>query len=94
MSTLLLNISVMLRRSETPDGQSETLVVIQNVLSRFTDQEALFRALVALGTLLIDMIDSKKYSSAFKEFLLKFQNDSAYGTKIQQCCHHILEVLQ
>lgn len=93
MSTLLLNVSVVLRRSDTSEGRAEALSVTKHVLSKFTDQEALFRTLVALGTLLIDFVDSKNYSSSFKAILVKHQSNSSYESKIQQCCQHILQVL-
>ncbi|KAK6640097.1 hypothetical protein RUM43_008374 [Polyplax serrata] len=94
MSTVLLNMSVMLRRSETPDGRTEALSTAQKVLPNFSDQEALFRALVALGTLIVDMVDRKKHSSDIVNFLMKHENDSSNEPKIQHCCRHLLQVLR
>lgn len=94
MSTLLLNIAVMLRRSETPGGRPEALNITQNFLAEFTDREALFRTFVALGTLLFDWTERRNYSSTFQTVLLKYQSDSSADPKVQQCCQYILQVLQ
>lgn len=94
MATLLLNISVVLRVSETPEGRAEALTATKQILPILTDQEALFRALVALGTLLFDSLDRNSYSSVFKPLLTKYSCDSSFGTKIQECSQHIINILQ
>ncbi|KAL0277899.1 UNVERIFIED_CONTAM: hypothetical protein PYX00_005018 [Menopon gallinae] len=93
MATLLLNVAVIIRRSETPEGRKEALAVTHQILPVLTDPEALFRALVALGTLLDNFLDSKSYTSVFRPILAKYQNDSSLGKKIQDCSQQILQIL-
>lgn len=94
MATLLLNMSVVLRRAETPDGRAEALCTAREILPQLTEQEALFRALVALGTLLMDATDCRQYRNVLTPMLNAYLTDSKLSSKVQQCSQEILKLLQ
>ncbi|XP_076684059.1 phospholipase A2 activator protein [Andrena cerasifolii] len=62
VSTYILNLTVALNKYNDADGRAHCLNVMFSVLPRLNEPEAVFRALVGLGTLLYTTPDSKDRS--------------------------------
>lgn len=88
MATLILNIAVLLQRHGLKDHRQEALKVCRDILSEFNDEEAVFRALVALGTLLTDMPNRSETLTPFRDVLHKFSTYSA--KRISECAKRII----
>lgn len=85
-------MAVLLRRSETADGREEALMATRELLPAFIEQEALFRGLVALGTLLTDSRDRVHSIEPFLPLLIQHSADAS--PRIRDCSNELLALVQ
>jgi hypothetical protein len=102
LSTLLLNLAVAFNRTKDSVGRAQAVVASSVVLPRLSDSEALFRGLVALGTLIWDadtlqdkaeLIESVNSSKEFTAFLDKLSGGSSTD-KVTQCAAQVSALMQ
>lgn len=95
-STVILNFSILIHLTAsfaTIEAKASLLRMIGEILSKLQEEEALFRTLVAVGTLLADADDAVAiaYSIELKSKIDYFQNVSG---KVGQCSKQILLLLK
>ncbi|KAJ9583075.1 hypothetical protein L9F63_022581 [Diploptera punctata] len=102
LSTLLLNLAVAFNRMQDTIGRTQAVEAATVVLPRLSDSEALFRALVALGTLvwdaetiqdkseLIGIVNSSKELSSLLEKL----SAGSSMDKVTQCASQVCALMQ
>ncbi|KAJ4435996.1 hypothetical protein ANN_18620, partial [Periplaneta americana] len=102
LSTLLLNLAVAFNRTQDSIGRLQAVSALCVVLPRLSDPEALFRGLVALGTLIWDadtlqdkseLIASVNSSKEFTELLNKLSAGSSMD-KVTQCAAQVSALMQ
>lgn len=104
LATLLLNLAVATKDTSTPDshGRARAVAAACVLLPRLSDTEALFRGLVALGTLIWDahelqdkmeLIESVNNSKEFTALLDKLSGGSAVD-KATQCAAQVSALIR
>lgn len=89
MITLALNMSVAFYKNGDMESQSIVLLNLLSVLPQLTEQEAVFRGLVTLGTILTQSRDlSNCIDKQLVERFLKFETE-----KVKQCCRYVLALI-
>jgi hypothetical protein len=102
LSTLLLNLAVAFNRTQDSVSRARAVVASSVLLPRLSDSEALFRGLVALGTLIWDadilqdkteLIASVNSSKEFTALLDKLSRGSSMD-KVTQCAAQVSALMQ
>lgn len=103
ISTFLLNHVVALNRHQDEDGKARVLSTLISIMPLFNDSEAIFRTLVALGTVLSDaqncsvlatMIHSSEPALNFiKNITTKFTLEANAKNKIENCSKELMKLL-
>lgn len=102
LATLLLNFAVAIKGIPDSLGRARAVVATCVVLPRLSDIEALFRGLVALGTLIWDadslqdkmeLIESVNNSKELTTLLDKLSGSSSMD-KVTQCAAQVSALIQ
>lgn len=102
LSTLLLNLAVAFNRTRDSLGRARAVVASSVILPCLSDSEALFRGLVALGTLIWDadtlqdkteLIESVNNSKGMVTLLDKLSGGSSMD-KVTQCAAQVSALMQ
>lgn len=102
ISTLLLNLAVAFNRTRDSLSRARAVVASSVILPRLSDSEALFRGLVALGTLIWDadtlqdkteLIESVNSSKEIVTLLDKLSAGSSMD-KVTQCAAQVSALMQ
>ncbi|XP_043269766.1 phospholipase A-2-activating protein [Venturia canescens] len=105
LSTYLLNLIIAVNKRNDSAARTRTLYVLIDVLPRLSEPEAVFRALVGLGTLLVtaqDTNDRKKLIRSVRESeealaLLRMSSESAPDinaqNKVANCSKQIIDLI-
>jgi hypothetical protein len=102
LSTLLLNLAVAFDRTRDSLGRARAVAALSVILPRLSDSEALFRGLVALGTLIWDadtiqdkteLIESLNSSKEIVTLLDKLSGGSSMD-KVAQCAAQVSALIQ
>lgn len=94
LSTVLMNIAVLLRPTEDMDSKSVLLSALSTAANELTDPEAQFRISTGLGTLIwMDetckvMAQSLDISAKVEEYKLNSSSD-----KVRECAKHLCDML-
>ncbi|NXI59826.1 PLAP protein, partial [Chloroceryle aenea] len=94
LATLTLNYAVHLHKDDNLEGKVQCLSVVSIVMEAVEDHEAIFRLLVALGTLIsndknmVQLAKSLGLDNQIKKYLSVSEPD-----KVKQCCRLVLELL-
>lgn len=89
MATLILNIAVLSQRHSLKDNNiPDALKVCRDILSEFNDEEAVFRVLVALGTLISNMPNRAETLTPFRDLLNKLSQNPA--KRVSECAKRII----
>jgi hypothetical protein len=102
LATLLLNLAVAIKGIPDPLGRAQAVKAACVMLPRLSDTEALFRGLVALGTLIwdADSLQDKreliKSVNNLKEFtaLLDKLSEGSSADKVTQCATQVSALIQ
>jgi hypothetical protein len=102
LSTLLLNLAVAFNRSQDALSRARTVEASSMILPRLSDSEAMFRGLVALGTLIWDadtlqdkteLIESVNMSKELTVLLDRLSRGSSMD-KVTQCAAQVSALMQ
>ncbi|NXL88987.1 PLAP protein, partial [Alectura lathami] len=94
LATLMLNYAVCLHKVNNIEGKAQCLSVINTVLEVVKDLEAVFRLLVALGTLVsgdtnaVELAKSLGVDSQIKQYA-----SVPEPAKVKECCRFVLHLL-
>ncbi|NXD16823.1 PLAP protein, partial [Nothocercus nigrocapillus] len=94
LATLTLNYAVCLHKVSNIEGKAQCLSVISTVMEVVQDLEAVFRLLVALGTLIsgdtnaVQLAKSLGVDSQIKKYA-----SVSEPTKVSECCRFVLNLL-
>ncbi|XP_054843324.1 phospholipase A-2-activating protein isoform X2 [Eublepharis macularius] len=94
LATLALNYAVCLHKINNIEGKAQCLSVISTVMEVVQDLEAVFRLLVALGTLIsgdsnaVQLAKSLGVDSQIKKY-----SSVAEPAKVNECCRFVLNLL-
>ena len=102
MSTLLLNLAVAFNRTQDTVGRAQAVESTIVLVPRLSDAEALFRSLVALGTIIwdsdtmqdkLDLIGAVNTSKELSSLLEKLSGGSSMD-KVTQCAAQVSALMQ
>lgn len=94
LATLALNYAVCLHKINNIEGKAQCLSVISTVMEVVQDFEAIFRLLVALGTLIsgdsnaVQLAKSLGVDSQIKKY-----SSVSEPAKVNECCRLVLNLL-
>ncbi|XP_066474656.1 phospholipase A-2-activating protein [Tiliqua scincoides] len=94
LATLALNYAVCLHKIDNIEGKAQCLSVISTVMEVVQDLEAIFRLLVALGTLIsgdsnaVQLAKSLGVDSQIKKY-----SSVSEPAKVNECCRFVLNLL-
>lgn len=94
LATLVLNYAVCLYKIDNIEGKAQCLSVISAVMEVVQDLEAVFRLLVALGTLIsgdsnaVQLAKSLGVDSQIKKY-----SSVSEPAKVNECCRFVLNLL-
>lgn len=105
ISTYILNLIIALNKCNDTPGRTRALNALSTVLPRLSESEAIFRALVGLGTLLAatpDPDDRNELISALRQFenalsilrtLSESAGDLSASRKVANCSKQIIDLI-
>lgn len=105
ISTFILNLTVALNKYSDTVGKTQCLNVIFSILPRLNESEAVFRTLVALGTLLCTTTDQEDRDHLIKAVrqseaalnILKTMSETKISTntsnKLANCSKQIISLI-
>ncbi|XP_030910103.1 phospholipase A-2-activating protein isoform X2 [Melopsittacus undulatus] len=94
LATLTLNYAVCLHKDNNIEGKAQCLSVISTVMEVVQDLEAVFRLLVALGTLISDDTNAVQLAKALGvDSQVKKYASVSEPAKVKECCRFVLNLL-
>lgn len=94
LATLTLNYAVCLHKDNNIEGKAQCLSVISTVMEVVQDLEAVFRLLVALGTLISDDTNAVQLARALGvDSQVKKYASVSEPAKVKECCRFVLNLL-
>ncbi|KFP77480.1 Phospholipase A-2-activating protein, partial [Apaloderma vittatum] len=94
LATLVLNYAVCLHRVNNIEGKAQCLSVISTILEVVQDLEAIFRLLVALGTLISDDTNALQLAKSLGvDSQIKKYASVSEPAKVKECCRFVLNLL-
>ncbi|XP_071436872.1 phospholipase A-2-activating protein [Pithys albifrons albifrons] len=94
LATLTLNYAVCLHKVNNVEGKAQCLSVISTVMEVVQDLEAIFRLLVALGTLISDDINAVQLAKSLGvDSQIKKYASVSEPAKVKECCRFVLNLL-
>ncbi|KAM4637658.1 phospholipase A-2-activating protein isoform 5-T5 [Amazona ochrocephala] len=94
LATLTLNYAVCLHKDNNIEGKAQCLSVISTVMEVVQDLEAVFRLLVALGTLISDDTNAVQLAKALGvDSQVKKYASVLEPAKVKECCRFVLNLL-
>ncbi|XP_025934491.1 phospholipase A-2-activating protein isoform X2 [Apteryx rowi] len=94
LATLTLNYAVCLHKVNNIEGKAQCLSVISTVMEVVQDLEAIFRLLVALGTLISDDTNAVQLAKSLGvDSQIKKYASVSEPTKVSECCRFVLNLL-
>ncbi|ETE70392.1 Phospholipase A-2-activating protein, partial [Ophiophagus hannah] len=94
LATLALNYAVCLHKSKNIEGKAQCLSVISTVIEVVQDLEAIFRLLVALGTLISDDSNAVQLAKSLGvDSQIKKYSSVSEPAKVNECCRFVLNLL-
>ncbi|RLV97007.1 hypothetical protein DV515_00012223 [Chloebia gouldiae] len=94
LATLTLNYAVCLHKVNNVEGKAQCLSVISTIMEVVQDLEAIFRLLVALGTLISDDTNAVQLAKSLgvDSQIRKYASVSE-PAKVKECCRFVLNLL-
>uniref|UniRef100_A0A8C0FB78 Phospholipase A-2-activating protein n=1 Tax=Bubo bubo TaxID=30461 RepID=A0A8C0FB78_BUBBB len=94
LATLMLNYAVCLHKVNNIEGKAQCLSIISTVIEVVKDLEAIFRLLVALGTLISDDTNAVQLAKSLgvDSHIKKYASVSE-PAKVKECCRFVLNLL-
>uniref|UniRef100_A0A452HA80 Phospholipase A-2-activating protein n=1 Tax=Gopherus agassizii TaxID=38772 RepID=A0A452HA80_9SAUR len=94
LATLTLNYAVWLHKVNNIEGKAQCLSVISIVIEVVQDLEAIFRLLVALGTLISDDTNAVQLAKSLGvDSQIKKYASVSEPAKVSECCRFVLNLL-
>ncbi|XP_064294678.1 phospholipase A-2-activating protein isoform X2 [Phalacrocorax carbo] len=94
LATLMLNYAVCLHKANNIEGKAQCLSVISTVMEVVQDLEAIFRLLVALGTLISDDTNAVQLAKSLGiDSQIKKYASVSEPAKVKECCRFVLDLL-
>ncbi|XP_010724458.2 phospholipase A-2-activating protein [Meleagris gallopavo] len=94
LATLTLNYAVCLHKVNNIEGKAQCLSVISTVMEVVKDLEAVFRLLVALGTLISDDKNAVQLAKSLGvDSQIKKYVSVSEPAKVKECCRFVLNLL-
>lgn len=94
LATLALNYAVCLHKINNIEGKAQCLSVISSAIEVVQDFEAIFRLLVALGTLISDDSNAVQLAKSLGvDSQIKKYSSVSEPAKINECCRLVLNLL-
>ncbi|KAM6033853.1 phospholipase A-2-activating protein isoform 4-T4 [Chlamydotis macqueenii] len=94
LATLMLNYAVCLHKVNNIEGKAQCLSVITTVMEVVQDLEAIFRLLVALGTLISDDTNAVQLAKSLGiDSQIKKYASVSEPAKVKECCKFVLNLL-
>ncbi|KAM9251243.1 phospholipase A-2-activating protein [Cariama cristata] len=94
LATLTLNYAVCLHKVDNIEGKAQCLSVISTVMEVVQDLEAIFRLLVALGTLITDDTNAVQLAKSLGvDSQIKKYASVSEPAKVKECCRFVLNLL-
>lgn len=94
LATLTLNYAVCLHKINNVEGKAQCLSVISTVMEVVQDLEAIFRLLVALGTLISDDTNAVQLAKSLGvDSQVKKYASVSEPAKVKECCRFVLSLL-
>ncbi|XP_075581932.1 phospholipase A-2-activating protein isoform X4 [Pelecanus crispus] len=94
LATLTLNYAVCLHKVNNIEGKAQCLSVISTVMEVVQDLEAIFRLLVALGTLISDDTSAVQLAKSLGvDSQIKKYASVSEPAKVKECCRFVLNLL-
>ncbi|NXC21782.1 PLAP protein, partial [Corythaeola cristata] len=94
LATLTLNYAVCLHKVNNIEGKAQCLSVISTVMEVVQDLEAIFRLLVALGTLISDDTNAVQLAKSLGvDSQIKKYASVSEPAKVKECCRFVLNLL-
>ncbi|XP_013048825.2 phospholipase A-2-activating protein [Anser cygnoides] len=94
LATLTLNYAVCLHKVNNIEGKAQCLSVINTVMEVVQDLEAVFRLLVALGTLISDDTNAVQLAKSLGvDSQIKKYASVSEPAKVKECCRFVLNLL-
>nr|XP_006127304.1 phospholipase A-2-activating protein [Pelodiscus sinensis] len=94
LATLTLNYAVCLHKVNNIEGKAQCLSVISTVMEVVQDLEAIFRLLVALGTLISDDTNAVQLAKSLGvDSQIKKYASVSEPAKVSECCRFVLNLL-
>ncbi|XP_074923567.1 LOW QUALITY PROTEIN: phospholipase A-2-activating protein [Chelonoidis abingdonii] len=94
LATLTLNYAVWLHKVNNIEGKAQCLSVISTVIEVVQDLEAIFRLLVALGTLISDDTNAVQLAKSLGvDSQIKKYASVSEPAKVSECCRFVLNLL-
>ncbi|KAK2512590.1 Plaa [Columba guinea] len=94
LATLTLNYAVCLHKVNNIEGKAQCLSVIGTVMEVVQDLEAVFRLLVALGTLISDDTNAVQLAKSLGvDSQIKKYASVSEPAKVKECCRFVLNLL-
>lgn len=94
LATLTLNYAVCLHKINDIEGKAQCLSVISTVMEVVQDLEAIFRLLVALGTLISDDTTTVQLAKSLGvDSQIKKYASVSEPAKVKECCRFVVNLL-
>ncbi|XP_035746683.1 phospholipase A-2-activating protein isoform X2 [Egretta garzetta] len=94
LATLTLNYAACLHKVNNIEGKAQCLSVISTVMEVVQDLEAIFRLLVALGTLISDDTNAVQLAKSLGvDSQIKKYASVSEPAKVKECCRFVLNLL-
>ncbi|XP_049650848.1 phospholipase A-2-activating protein isoform X3 [Accipiter gentilis] len=94
LATLTLNYAVCLLKVNNIEGKAQCLSVISTIMEVVQDLEAIFRLLVALGTLISDDTNAVQLAKSLGvDSQIKKYASVSEPAKVKECCRFVLNLL-
>ncbi|XP_019410881.1 PREDICTED: phospholipase A-2-activating protein [Crocodylus porosus] len=94
LATLTLNYAVCLHKINNIEGKAQCLSVISTIMEVVQDLEAIFRLLVALGTLISDDTNAVQLAKSLGvDSQIKKYASVSEPAKVNECCRFVLNLL-
>lgn len=94
LATLALNYAVCLHKMSNLEGKAQCLSVISTVMEVVQDLEAVFRLLVALGTLISGDTNALQLAKSLGvDAQIKKYSSVSEPAKVNECCKFVLSLL-
>ncbi|KAJ7335422.1 hypothetical protein JRQ81_013363 [Phrynocephalus forsythii] len=94
LATLALNYAVCLHKTSNLEGKAQCLSVVSTVMEVVQDLEAVFRLLVALGTLISGDSNALQLAKSLGvDSQIKKYSSVSEPAKVNECCRFVLNLL-